>query len=68
MKISKLETKQTNFIKDKFKSKLKKIKLRLFKFKVPKNPYKKIQLHKNKTDTKEPRIKYFNPASVEKVD
>jgi len=50
MKISKLETKQTNFIKDKFKSKL-----------------KKIKLHKNKTDTKEPKIKYFNTVSLEKL-
>lgn len=39
--------------------------LRLFKFKVPKQPYKIEEPNKKMADIKDPEIKYFNPDSIE---
>ena len=41
---------------------------RSWKFVVPVHPYKIEIPNNNKAEEKEPKIKYFNPASVEKVE
>jgi hypothetical protein len=42
-----------------------KIRLKAFKFKVPKQPYKIEHPNKKRPEIKAPEMKYFNPASVE---
>jgi len=39
-----------------------------FKFNVPKHPYIKEAPNKKNPEKKDPDIKYFNPASVEKEE